>query len=736
MSSLDPALRLEEALIFARAGRKFEAEHRLRQLVAEGSRLPRAAVALAVLCGDRGDRPQRRVWLRQARRLEEASGQPPSLRLLLNQLVDALEQGEPWEALAYGAEALTHYPDDGEAHLHHAEAALALGQQDDFQRHVDQARDSLRRLLSQDPGSASSWRMLARVEQRADRPDQAIEAFERALALDPNHVPTLLSMGRLLMNRGAIEAAMPWLMNALAVAPENAEVLSCNATALKAIGEVPQAIELFHQALAIDPALLEASIFLAGTLSDAGLLEEAATVYRQALDKTPGDRNCRLGLANTLRCIGNIDGSMALHRDLMEEDRTDLGSFSNWMFTTSVSETVRPADVLATARQFWEFNGVDNALPERPLPASVGDGERPLRVGLLSADIGDHVVGRFLDPLLRHHDPNRCRIDLISIRRLYDSASETLVPLADGFHSLEGLHTDQARALLLNQAYDLIVDTSGYTNGSGLHLLAQRCAPVQAHYIGYHATTGLSTIDGFIGDEETAAAELQDQFSEQLWRLPRPWLAYPSAASFPVATALMKTERPVLGSFCQVSKISDATLMIWAEVLRRVPDALLVLKNSALQERPMRERLEERFAALGIPANRLTFLAPVQAWWDHVDHYNVLDIALDTTPWSSATTGFEALAMGVPLVAIRGNSMASRMSSSLVKGMGKPEWAGGSPEAIADIVEALCADIPTLRKDKAARQQAVFAGPLFDGVELANRVMDLFASVVQEKRKN
>jgi predicted O-linked N-acetylglucosamine transferase (SPINDLY family) len=355
-------------------------------------------------------------------------------------------------------------------------------------------------------------------------------------------------------------------------------------------------------------------------------------------------------------------------------------------------------------------------------------------VGLLSADIGNHVVGLFLKPLLRHHDPKRCQLDLLSMRRLYDNASEELVGLAEGYHNLEGLPEAEARTLLQAQEYDLIVDTSGYTRGSGLHLLAERCAHRQAHYIGYHATTGLATIDGFIGDEVTAAPELQDQFCERLWRLPRPWLAYPRDSEFPEASPLMQTDWPVLGSFCQVSKISQTTLLFWAEALRRMPEAVLVLKDKGLQDPVLRQRLEDRLTSLGVHPGRLMFLSPVPLWWDHVDHYNLLDVALDTTPWSSATTGFEVLAMGVPLVTIRGNSMAARMSSSLVQGLGRSDWMADTPEAYATIVANLCSDLPKLRASKAIRQQEVLASPLFDETDLASQVVDLFCKVITQEK--
>jgi len=701
MEASEPTRRLHEALQSAESGQKTEAEVRLRALVAEGTRLPLACMALGVLCGERGDRPQRRLWLHQARRLEEAGGKPPSLRLLLNLLVDALEEGDLEQALAYGREALVLEPNDGEAHLQQARLLFSLGQEEEGMHHLGQACAGLRARLAEHPNDGKAWRLLATAEHTAERPDAAIEAHRRALAIDPNHLPTLLAISRLLVERGRIDEAMPWLMNALAIAPDEPDVLSLNGCALKTIGEVSQAIDLFRQALDLQPSHLEASMFLGGCLSDQGLFAEAENVLRKALERFPRNIEIRNRLASALRSLGDLAGAVTIYKELLEEVPDAQGAFNNLMFTYSISGLATPEEVLNTARMFWQRQGVD---PESPKPAALRVEGRALRVGLLSADIGSHVVGRFLDPLLRHHDPKRCQLELISMHRRYEATSETLITLADGFHSLEGLPRSQARDLLRQQNYDLIVDTSGYTRGTGIHLLAERCAPVQAHYIGYHATTGLATIDWFIGDEETAPPEFQDQFSERLYRLPGLWLAYPSDPPFPEAKALMQTDRPVLGSFCQVSKITEATLEFWGEALRAVPEALLVLKDRGLQDPAVRERLENALASHGVERDRIWFLAPVVEWRDHVDHYNILDVALDTTPWSSATTGFEALAMGVPLMAIKGNCMAARMSSSLVEAANYPEWAIKESREIKKVLVELLSELKTLRQNKRTRQ--------------------------------
>lgn len=717
--------RLEEAVQLAEAGQKSEAEAQLRALVAEGARIPKAAMALGVLCGERGDLVERRLWLEEARRMEVAIAEPPLLRLRLNLLVDALEQGEAERAVAYGEEALALEPEDGEVHLFLARALRALGQEEKAFHHLNKACRVLKARLVDKPEDAKAWRLLATAEHQAGQIDSAIEAHQGALVIDPNHLPTLLSATQLLMNRGQVDRAMPWLMNALAIAPDDPDVLTIGGTCLKSIGEINEAVSLYRQALAADPKHQAAALLLGDCLCKLGLFMEAEKVFREALERNPKNLDLKSGLGAALRSRGDEAGALEIYREVYHEAPECQGAFNNLMFTYSVSSLVSPLELLETANQFWVRRGVHR---QQKLSCQRFDSAdpQPLRVGLLSADIGEHVVGWFLDPLLRHHDPGECQLELISMKRRYEGSSEALIAMADAFHSLEGLPTRQAQDLLKCQNYDLIIDTSGYTNGSGLHLLSERCAPVQAHYIGYHATTGLPTIDWFIGDEETAALELQEQFSERLWRLPRPWLAYSRIASFPEAQSLVDMEQPVLGCFCQLGKISGTTLEFWGEILRQVPDAVLVLKDRGLNDPGSRDILANKLKEKGINLGRIHFLGPVSDWKEHCEFYNIIDIALDTTPWSSATTGFEALGMGVPLVAIRGKRMSSRMSSSLVKSLGHPEWACESPREAAQIVKRLCGSIPTLRKGKKELQITVSESLLSDGKNLSETLIKAF----------
>jgi tetratricopeptide (TPR) repeat protein len=176
--------RLEEALELAENGRKQEAQKQLRALVADGARLPKASMALGVLCGERGDKKQRRLWLLHARQLELETGGPCSARLLLNLLVDAFEDGDGDAALAYGREALEDYPEDPEVLWQMGNLLRRMGNDSESVQLLNKAASFLLGARGERPASTKEWWLLAKVEEDREQQDAAIEACHQALALN------------------------------------------------------------------------------------------------------------------------------------------------------------------------------------------------------------------------------------------------------------------------------------------------------------------------------------------------------------------------------------------------------------------------------------------------------------------------------------------------------------------------------------------------------------------------
>ena len=777
-SPLNPA---NESEIVLRAnelvsqGELDQAEQLLRQLVNSGSTLAKAWMNLGVLVGDRGDKVERLKLFNHARELD-----PNNAKVLLNLAIAYHENGDSDSAEALIRQVL--HQDAQLVAAHHslgvvlakagraseARDALATALELDpaHWQSLDQltglksaaalklAEAGYRRLIDAEPENGSLHRKLAVNLKYQNRISEAIESFRTALNLNAADKSTLMGLGLVLLNLGQADESLVLFLQALALDPDNGEALACTGLALRNLGDRVQAIEMLDRALLKMPDRADLINVKGQCHADNGQLDQALASFEKALELDFSNMAIHFNLANTLRIRGDLEAARIALDELLAEKPLDLGLFSSQMFLYSVaSERWAPA-ALELGQRFWA-GWTEAFVPElepssnkslvfdqtSPNISSLVDSADPsrlgkVRVGILSGDLGGHVVGEFLTAFLEHYDHDKLHVELLSMRRRYESRSEELIALADGAMTIEGLSDPLARELLRSRDYDLILETSGYTRHSGIRLLAQRCAPVQCHYIGYHATTALPGMDYFIGDMETADPALQDQFSEQLWQLPRPWLAYPKHQVFPPAEQLAGTDLPVLGAFSQVGKIRAETLSFWGPALRKVPDSLLVIKDRCVADPNVCERIADVLAKEhDVDPQRLRFLPPLGEWNDHVDCYNILDVALDTTPWSSATTAFEALAMGAPLVAIKGGCTAARMSTSLVQGVGRPEWVARTPDEFAAIVAELCSDLPALRAGKQERQIQAQNSSLFDGKDLAQHLQAALIAMVSKAKQ-
>ena len=613
------------------------------------------------------------------------------------------------------------------------------------------------RLLRQLPAEASREAgvlfHLGEMLRLQGRLEEAQASYGECLERAPEDADLRLGVGVALLGAGQADQALMVLLPLPAMRPDDSFVLVAVGSCLQELGEVAQAIDLYRRAIAIDSSNIRARNLLAICYSSQGMHAEAIRECRAGLEQEPKDVELRSNLAGSLRSQGFLEASMAEIENLLADQPECLDALAIQLFSCSIgSEHLAPL-ALELSQRFWRLVrlrshnvlGLSTAMagspppqpsvaaslplqqgPRLPLQLPQVRRDQRLRIGFLSAEIGSHVVGSFLCSFLDHYDRDRFAVELFAASRRFDATSSEMAGLADHHWLLHGMDMGQARDLIRSRQLDILVETSGFTADSAIELLAERCAPVQCHYIGYHATTGLDTIDWFIGDAETVPEAFASQFVEGLWRLPRPWLARRPDPSLPPALCNRRDPVAVLGSFNQLAKVRQETLRYWAAALHAVPSSRLVLKDRSVADRESCDRIRHTLSELSVDAGRISFLGHVGNWEEHMAAYNQLDVALDTTPWSSATTGFDALAMGVPLVAIRGACTSARMSNSILKGLGKPEWVAETPEEFGEIVAQLCIDLKALRDAKAGLKARALASTLFDGMDLSSKLGQAF----------
>ena len=109
--------------------------------------------------------------------------------------------------------------------------------------------------------------------------------------------------------------------------------------------------------------------------------------------------------------------------------------------------------------------------------------------------------------------------------------------------------------------------------------------------------------------------------------------------------------------------------------------------------------------------------------------YDRLDIALDTVPLNSGTTAFDALWMGVPMVALEGNWMGGRMTSTVLKALGKPEWVAKTQDDYVALVAALARDVERRKALRLTQRTLMASSPLCDAKDLTSTLEDAFEAM-------
>jgi predicted O-linked N-acetylglucosamine transferase (SPINDLY family) len=247
-------------------------------------------------------------------------------------------------------------------------------------------------------------------------------------------------------------------------------------------------------------------------------------------------------------------------------------------------------------------------------------------------------------------------------------------------------------------------------------------------WIGHPATTGLSAIDYRFSDSIIDPPGLTEALhSERLWRLPKVWVTYePPAGLPPVRNRALFEEAGYVtfGCFNRLTKISNEALQTWARIMSSIPDARLFMVVGDIENADVRQAVDRRLSAVGMPLDRVIFQPRVAS--GYYDLYNRVDIALDPYPYNGGTTSFDTLSMGVPLVALRGRHAVARHGALVLTAIGFPDLIADDADSYVAIAQDLARNRDRLRSVRNNLRERMRASPLMDHCGLARDVEAAF----------
>jgi protein O-GlcNAc transferase len=452
---------------------------------------------------------------------------------------------------------------------------------------------------------------------------------------------------------------------------------------------------------------------LAHALAESWNMQEAlASLARaEAIAPQSGAKSMRASVAGR---TGDADTALRLYKELAEEEGPGSKMYSSAAMSSLYSDRLTAQEVADLHRNLFAHLGLE----ARQVSSFKNDGQaqRPLRVGLVSADFHhQHPVNIFMQPVLARLNRQAVQVTVYFTGVSYDEQTQLAKGRVVRWVDATAWNDSQLARRIEEDGIDILIDLSGHTSMQRMSLFGQRAAPVQATFLGYPCSTGVPNIDWLIADAVVAPPGSESLFGEQVLRLPHSVFCYAPETDYPYpAYGQAHAERPLtFGSFNNVPKLTPRTLRLWAQVLQQVPASRLLLKAPSFKDPGAVEAFTQRFADLGIPPERLEFRGPV-GLTDMMAEYADVDIALDTMPYNGGTTSLQALWMGVPVVALAGHNFVSRMGASFMGAAGLSDWVAATDDEYVQIAVSKAHDRQALLAIKQGMRERLQACPAWN----------------------
>ena len=367
-------------------------------------------------------------------------------------------------------------------------------------------------------------------------------------------------------------------------------------------------------------------------------------------------------------------------RDLFDKTR----QYSSYLFMSNYFEDLTDKELSERHKEYGRF------FENIPQYQHEKKNKKKIRIGYISPDFRAHVVVYFSYALLAKYDKSRFEVFCYA-KCKEDAVSEQLRSMVDSWKNIDALTNEAVAEMIYQDKIDILFEMAGHSDKNGLNALARKPAPVQLCGIGYFNTTGLPAVDYFLTDVHCdPVGQNNDLFTEKLLRLPHSHFCYtPPDTALQYQCNKTEHENVVFGSFNNFAKITDEVLLTWLNIIKRVPNSKLLLKNPDFRKKREIEEIYQRAVNVGFSDGQLDLR---EASMPYLNEYADMDIALDTFPYPGGGTTCEALFMGCPLVTLAGKRHGARFGYSILKNIGLEELAADSVESYIEIAVALAGD--------------------------------------------
>ncbi len=515
--------------------------------------------------------------------------------------------------------------------------------------------------------------------------------------------------------------------------PDNPGLRVNASNVLKAIGRIEEARLQLELALQLAPDLPGAWYNLGILLQQTWWLAEAQDAFERALplEQANGPTKLCWEIIRSTGLVLQKSGQWRRSRAFLHEMALTYPIFAadceQIALFTWIEDPISTPEEKRDALVGWGARYADPLLPHHMHFSNSTSAGRPLRVGFVSGDFRAHAVSYFFEPLLKHHDTSRLQVHCYDNSPQSDLVTERLKKLVVSWYPVAALSDGELAKKIRHDEIDILFDLSGHTAYNRLYAFARKAAPIQITWLGFRLTIGMAAIDYRISDNHVDPQGSADAwYRERILRLPGSLWCYGAPSDAPTVSPLpmLAGKGLTLGSFNQTDKLTDEVLEVWAKILRSIPGSSLTMVG--IPHGKFRDAFYEKWKILGIDSERLNLIGYVKRQ-RFFELHNAVDIALDPFPYNGGTTTCESLWMGVPVLALAGNTSEGRAGVSLLSAAGLTDWIAGNQKDYVQIAVENATNPDRLAGLRSTMRERLLSSQLMDGAGFARN----FASALE-----
>lgn len=536
----------------------------------------------------------------------------------------------------------------------------------------------------------------------------------------------LIFLGRDMMIRGDHENAALVYAKALAIDPKNLDCFKNLAIIDQNQKKYAEALELLDQALAIRRDIPSIWTLKLGCLASLGRhddverlldgnslhnIDKITVLLDSAVRICAGNPDKAIQWIETAAHLSGSDASKWVipafgilkqycHFDLLEKiDIFDAfrsispdASVYHWLNLLPMASNVKDNRRLVEIQRAYFAFCESQIKSSEPLnkPLNRGSENKRIKIGVVGGDFCNHVVTRFLLPLLENLNKEYFQVVCFNTRERVDDDMRSRYEACCTVKEISIVDPRQAAEDLRAYSLDVCIDTSGFTAYGATHVLKWRVAPLQISMIGYPGSTFTPNIDLLVGDE-IVAPTFQWMTSEKIMKVNG------------VATMLkpdcemhIYPEPPQnvhgfvnFGVLVNPYKYSRECIALWGKVLKSNPGSQISIVRPECKSLSFQRNILRAFAQEGISSDQILLFNNHGRSTGYWDCYNKIDVVLDPAPMTGGVSTYDALYMGVPVVTLKGPNYHQRLSASILASIGLSECIAESDEEYVEIAGRL-----------------------------------------------